>query len=205
MADQTHLDLLDEGVEVWNRWRKDEPSATPDLRGAQLSGRKLRGIDLSRGEWRANLIDAQLNHADLTDANLREASLNLAQLEGATLVRADLRYAEFLDGTLQFADLSGADCRDANISCAKLVETHLERASLSYASLYRSDLTDANLADADLFTALPRFGEPHRSHGRQRCLLAVQGIRRFRLGTQRNARRSAGSRHKRDRGTECHG
>jgi hypothetical protein len=157
MADQSHLDVMDKGVEAWNRWRKEEPSVTPDLRDAQLSGRKLQGIDLSRGEWRANLIGAQLDHADLTGANLKEASLNLAQLTGAFLVRADLRDAELLDTTLHFADLSGADCRDANMfgadmSCAKLVETKFQGATLRSASLYRSDLTRANLADADLFT-----------------------------------------------------
>lgn len=157
MADQSHLDVLDKGVEVWNRWRKEEPSATPDLRDAQLSGRDLQGIDLSCGEWRANLIGAQLDHADLTDANLKGASLNLAQLTGASLIRANLRDAELLDTTLQFADLSDADCRDANmagadISCAKLIKARVQGATLWYANFYRSDLTDANLADADLFT-----------------------------------------------------
>lgn len=156
MADQSHLDVLDKGVEAWNRWRKEEPSVTPDLRDAQLSGRKLQKIDLSRGKWRANLIGAQLAGADLTDAILNDASLNRAQLEHALLVGAHLRDAELLNTTLQFADLSGADCTDANMfganmSLAKLVGTNFQGATLQNASLYRSDLTRANLADADLF------------------------------------------------------
>jgi Uncharacterized low-complexity proteins len=123
MTNSVHIKVLEQGVEAWNRWREENPLGTPDLRDAYLSNRNLQGINLSRGEWRANLIGANLSYADLTGANLREASLNLAELTGIKLNQADLRGAELLDSTLHFADLSGADCRDANFCGLMLVNT----------------------------------------------------------------------------------
>ena len=52
---------------------------------------------------RANLCDADLRYADLSDASLRCANLSGADLSGADLRDANLRYA----------DLRGADLRDA--------------------------------------------------------------------------------------------
>lgn len=36
MANQEHLDILKQGVEAWNQWRKDHPAINPDLREADL-------------------------------------------------------------------------------------------------------------------------------------------------------------------------
>ena len=62
---------LSRGVAAWNKWRRENPSIRPDLRGANLSG--------------ANLIGADLIKADLSEANLVRANLNGAHLNGAHL------------------------------------------------------------------------------------------------------------------------
>lgn len=36
MANQEQLDLLTQGVEVWNQWRQGHPDIQPDLRQANL-------------------------------------------------------------------------------------------------------------------------------------------------------------------------
>ncbi|MEK7674001.1 MAG: hypothetical protein AAB371_02285 [Patescibacteria group bacterium] len=43
MANQEHLAILRNGVDVWNEWREKNPDVTPDL-----SGLKLRNVDLRR-------------------------------------------------------------------------------------------------------------------------------------------------------------
>ena len=45
MANQQHLDILKQGVETWNQWRKENPDINPDLREADLSGRQLAHTD----------------------------------------------------------------------------------------------------------------------------------------------------------------
>ena len=76
MANQSHVQLLLQGVSVWNQWRAAHPEIRPDLSGAYLTG--------------ADLTQASLHAADLTEANVTEADLEEADLTRATLIKADL-------------------------------------------------------------------------------------------------------------------
>ena len=86
-----------------------------------VRGRNLQDILEDHKKWldepageethsRANLRDANLSGADLSDANLRDANLSDADLSGA-----DLSDANLSDANLSGADLSGANLRDANL------------------------------------------------------------------------------------------
>jgi hypothetical protein len=66
MANQEHLDILKQGVQIWNQWREEHPDIEPDLSKAAL-----RGADLSE----ADLIGATLSKADLSGADLSKANL----------------------------------------------------------------------------------------------------------------------------------
>jgi len=72
MANQEHLDILMQGVEVWNQWREENSEIKPDLRMADLSDADLRETDLSR---------ANLSGADLCRADLRSAIYRMHHLE----------------------------------------------------------------------------------------------------------------------------
>ena len=83
MANREHLEILKQGVEVWNAWREEHPSVQPDLAGANLADTELSGADLS---------NTKLSGANLKRANLRAAVLS-AETTGAALVGADLEGA----------------------------------------------------------------------------------------------------------------
>jgi hypothetical protein len=85
MAKKEQMEILKQGVEVWNRWREENPGEEIDLSGADLR--------------RANLTGAILSDSKLSGADLRETDLFYADLRGANFFKADLR------GT----DLAGAD------------------------------------------------------------------------------------------------
>src|SRR5260221_321628 len=59
MADQQQLDLLRQGVDTWNTWRKQHREVRLNLSGANLS--------------QATLWEANLSAADLSDAHLSQA------------------------------------------------------------------------------------------------------------------------------------
>ena len=61
MANQEQLDILKQGVEAWNQWRKEHPDVKTDLRGADLGS--------------ADLGDANLSRADLSGVNLSGATI----------------------------------------------------------------------------------------------------------------------------------
>lgn len=71
MANKEHLELLKQGVDVWNQWRNEHKGIVPDLSGANLE--------------RANLHGANFRGADLSGANLSGANLSGANLFGAQL------------------------------------------------------------------------------------------------------------------------
>ena len=56
LASHDHIDILKSGVRNWNKWREENTTVTPDLKGAILEGANLRGADLAG----ACLIDANL-------------------------------------------------------------------------------------------------------------------------------------------------
>jgi uncharacterized protein YjbI with pentapeptide repeats len=174
MANEEQLEILRQGliygVEVWNRWREENPDVPPDLVEAELSGADLSGADLSGADLRdadlsaANLSGADLSKADLRGAILRgailsEADLSEADLVRADLVRADLREADFIRAHLEWADLREADLREADLDGA-----HLSAANLSGADLFGANFSGANLRQADLFGAHLREANLIRAH-----------------------------------------
>jgi uncharacterized protein YjbI with pentapeptide repeats len=139
MANPEHLEILKQGVEAWNHWRKANPDVKPDLRSADL-----RSADLHA----ANLRSAYLRSANLRYANLCSANLRYANLCSAELVFADLRSTNLI-----LADLRSADLSDANLSDANLCSADLSSANLRYANLCNTDLRYADLSDVDCSNA----------------------------------------------------
>jgi uncharacterized protein YjbI with pentapeptide repeats len=151
MADQSHLDILAQGVEAWNSWREKNPSVRPSLSGANLLQADLSRADLSRANLRgANLLQANLSRADLRGADLFRADLSEADLLRADLLRANLSEVNLPQADLSRADLSGANLSGADLYMADLRGADLLRADLSEADLLRADLSEADLSGADL-------------------------------------------------------
>lgn len=141
MAIEEQLKILNEGVETWNEWRRENPDIQIDLSEADLRNLDLKEINLSR---------ARLQHANFANSDLRKAVLAFADLQ-----RACLAFAELENAVLSYADLTSADLRAANMRKASLEDARLEGADLSHACLERAalayaNLTRANLMDSDL-------------------------------------------------------
>jgi uncharacterized protein YjbI with pentapeptide repeats len=156
MGNKDHLSILKRGVDYWNRWRRKNRYLSPDLsksklRGTDLRGANLRGMDLS---W------ADLRNADLRGADLRETNLSWANARGADLSRADmfqadmsgaeLTGAKFFKATLSWADMPQANLTGADFGKAVLFQSDLSWASLCRANFSDADLRGANFTDANL-------------------------------------------------------
>jgi TIR domain/Pentapeptide repeats (8 copies) len=95
MANPEHLQILKQGVEVWNQWRDEHRDITPDFSRTTLYG--------------ANLSMANFYEANLSRANLRGASLSMANFSLANLRGANLGGTIFFGAPLSEADLSNAE------------------------------------------------------------------------------------------------
>src|SRR5260370_42320696 len=80
MANKEHLDILKQGVETWNQWRKEYPDIHPDLIGADLSDIDLRKADFS---------DAYLIQANLIGTDLRDVRFHNDTILSSVLTVAD--------------------------------------------------------------------------------------------------------------------
>jgi uncharacterized protein YjbI with pentapeptide repeats len=146
MANQEYLDILNQGVEIWNKWRKDHPETKIDLSSTNFNGRDFNGADFS---------GVDLSFATFLGANLVEAFFYEAYLEQAVFTGAGLRLANFdaawLWGALiNDANLDGASLIQAFIANADFSRSILTEANLAYALLNDSDFIEADLREADL-------------------------------------------------------
>ncbi|MBX2863123.1 MAG: pentapeptide repeat-containing protein [Leptolyngbyaceae cyanobacterium MAG.088] len=130
-----YLELIEQGVDVWNRWRSEHPDEYPELESAYLFEKSLQGINLSKANLRrACLIGANLEGADLTGANLSGAYANNTNLQRAKLSAANLQDSNFIDANLNQADLSDAMTDNANFTNASLDGTCLaDKSAISIA------------------------------------------------------------------------
>jgi hypothetical protein len=136
MANEEHLQIIRQGVDVWNNWREKNPELIPELSGACLDG--------------ANLSKANLHKADLNFANLRDASLIGARLSEAKLARANLSKANLIGASFSGAYLLGtnlikANLTGANLIAALLIQTDLRGASLSESLVYGTSVWDIHV------------------------------------------------------------
>lgn len=125
------LEVLRQGVNAWNLWRKRYSNVRPNLQSANLNGKQLGGIDLRE----ADLSSAMLQDCDLYKANLSEANAVAARLQRSDLSRALLHRTNLRLADLSDADLSGADLSAALLAKCKLVGTNLVATNFSGADL----------------------------------------------------------------------
>jgi hypothetical protein len=151
MANPEHLNLLRQGVEVWNAWRVQEPSVLPDFSGADLNGMDLRAVWPRRTDFLGGAVLSTTYFAGadggpiLGGANLQRASLIKANLRRVNLSGADLRWANLYEADLSGMNLSGADLFRADLSGADLSEADLSGADLRGVALVETNLVDAVL------------------------------------------------------------
>ena len=151
MPNEKHFEIVQQGVEEWNKWREENPEIEPDLSDIDLSDMKLNNANLSDTDLRRSILrntdfrDADLVRADLRAVNINKASFNLAKLREANFSEAYLRESDMSEADLQRAYFIRSD-----LVRVDLWESNLTKADFRWAYLIGTDLKDANLTQADL-------------------------------------------------------
>ncbi len=117
MANPEHVKILKQGVEVWNKWREDNPGVIPDL-----SGWDLRNIDLSQ----ANLYATNLRGVLLVNHMFPGTNLQKSELSDSLLFRVN-----FFRARLVGVNLSKSFLEQTNFSMTSLTSVELTDSTLS--------------------------------------------------------------------------
>jgi hypothetical protein len=142
MADEDHVALLKQGVEVWNAWRKENPGIEPDLSSADFSNMYLNDANLKGANFsRADLSRTILNGTNLISADLSEADLSRSHLFCTNLSSANLYRANFFRADLSFANLTKTNLCYADFGTATLIESQFDGADLTGAKLWETQVT----------------------------------------------------------------
>jgi TIR domain/Pentapeptide repeats (8 copies) len=103
MANPEHLEILKQGVGVWNQWRFADHHVFPDLSNSDLkrkdlSHHNLVGADMSG----ANLGSADLSNSDCTNANFNNATLKKAILWNVKFHETTFMYTDFTEAHIAY-------------------------------------------------------------------------------------------------------
>lgn len=151
MANEDHLNILRQGVEVWNNWTNQTVLPKIDLSGANLSGLNLSAIQFTQANLsEANLDATTLSGAYLSYSDLSSASLIGTKLDNAHLTEANLKRANLVNANLVRADIRGTDCSGTSFWNTNLREADLRGANLSKAQIIETNLQGADLSGAVL-------------------------------------------------------
>lgn len=145
MPNPEHLEILKQGVDVWNKWREDNPGEIPGLSNANLSE-----VDL----WEIDLRGAYLRGADFTGANLRRADLREANLAWTDFTLANLIWAKLNGSILDVANLTGTNLKEADLSGTFLGLAIFQRTKIDGAIFETALMQKTTLADTDMSLAL---------------------------------------------------
>ena len=160
MANQEHVEILNQGVEVWNRWREENPENIPDFSNANLVGFDLSGANLANAQFtRSNLSNSDLSgtnisHADFSRADLTMVDFSMANLTGANLSYAALGHSKIVSATLIGATFNRAFFNSTVLVGSNLVDArHLDEirhAGPSFVDFSTIVLSEGKMPDAFL-------------------------------------------------------
>ena len=136
MANQEQLEILKQGVKIWNKWREQNSKAEIDLSNADFSGANLTAFNFRNANLiGANFINANFNKTNLRDADLKKANLSNAKIIGSYLFNAKLNNTRLSDAKIRNTFLVNADLSGALLNGTAFIDTNFNHTNLSGAYL----------------------------------------------------------------------
>lgn len=148
LGNPEHIALVRSGAVAFGAWRKAHPKTKLDLRGADLDGTRLPGVNFSAALFGA--ASPYERPATLQGAKLRNAQFQRSYMRMVDLRGADLREVDFHGSQLSIVDLSFADLRDADLRQCIFIATDFHRANLRGADISGSIVGHTRFTGLDL-------------------------------------------------------
>ena len=139
MANSKHQRILQEGVEVWNKWRESNPNIRPDLSDLDLAG--------------TNLSDANLTDTKFSKTIFKKARLDRVNFSRSLFVNTDFGGASITFSRFVRNILHSVSFHDASLSHSTFFRGRWHRVKLHQADLYGSTFRDCKMDQVDFGNA----------------------------------------------------
>jgi uncharacterized protein YjbI with pentapeptide repeats len=156
MANLDHIKILNQGAQIWNDWRKNNPEVIPDFSGFIFTYTyndvpNLTGVDLSH----ANLQGADITGPDRdwpgeTAPTFENANFEAADLSGISMFRTHFTNANLRNANFQGANITSVGFRGADLSYASFSGAILERTGFTDAHLVQTNFEGTVLKDVKI-------------------------------------------------------
>jgi uncharacterized protein YjbI with pentapeptide repeats len=173
MANQEHLNILKQGAEVWNKWRKENPAIEPDLSNIDLEREAPTALSyIDFGQFNDDDLDFDflafcnltlsdyvskfsgcalgLSEVDFHGVNFNSSSMGYLRLVDINFRNANLKDAELTEAFLYRVDLAEAILSGANLDKSVIYETSLIESIINKAKLNRMFIWNSDLRYTDL-------------------------------------------------------
>jgi hypothetical protein len=152
MANPQHLEILSQGVEVWNRWQKTNFNILPDLSNHNFENAEMPYIDLrnvllngsnftNANFYYANFVNTVCHKTNFTSAYFSNAQIIKSWFDGASFVQANCLRTSFHDSILNGANFEKCHLEQAIFKRVLLDKTNFSEATLARTSFDNCDLS----------------------------------------------------------------
>ena len=139
MANQEHIKILKQGVQAWNRWRREHPEIQPDLGRMYLRDAILQGFYIP-GD---TIMQLRFEDIDLSLTNFREA-----YLDGCIFSQVKFNGAFFYGAHLSGLVLRDVDFSGAHLTHAVFENSDLKNVNFNHTSMGWTIFGNVNLSEA---------------------------------------------------------
>lgn len=131
MANPEHVEILKQGVGVWNEWRRENPDVDPDIKSGLFKNLILKGINFSR----MDLTNTLFQGVNLEGANFKKTMLTRSSFLNSTILNANftsaqIYYCHFMATALNGVNFSKSTLLGVNFQDTKFSSTYFLSSSL---------------------------------------------------------------------------
>lgn len=146
--------ILKQGVEVWNKWREENPAVRPDLSDKAFINKHFDKINLAYSDLNhvyfetCFLPEAILSGADIGRMEILESVLHFAQLDNITrapysIKGSDLRFSKCKNSNFSNCIISAVTFNHANLMNSSFLNADIENTSFDSCNLDNADFSDS--------------------------------------------------------------
>jgi len=155
LANSEHLKVFTQGPDVWNLWRKENPSIRPDLSDIEF----MRDVNTSDGIYSLpeyhnyDLSRCNMNRVSMRNCVFIECDFSGSDFHFSDLVNSYCLKCNFHGSELQVSKIGSAEFIECDFGCAKLNYCSAEDTKFIGSKLVQTDLSNMSLVKTDFTNA----------------------------------------------------